>query len=66
MQRGLCFFQWALWQSLPQYLTRPQRAQLGILDMIRSQFAQEPALTREGGFLLFAVPIAKIILPDSR
>ena len=25
MQKGLCSFQWTLWQSLPQYLTRPQR-----------------------------------------
>ena len=52
MQRGLCSFQWALWQSLPQYLTRPQRAQLNILGLVRSQLAQARALSLEEGVFL--------------
>ena len=50
MQRGLCSFQWALWQSLLQYLTRPQREQLDMVGSWRSQWAQVPASSLEAGF----------------
>ena len=50
MQRGLCSFQWALWQSLPQYLTRPQREQLDRVGSWRSQWAQVSASSLEAGF----------------
>jgi hypothetical protein len=50
MHWGLCFFQWALWQSLPQYLTRPQREQLDRVGSWRSQWAQAPASSLEAGF----------------
>ena len=49
MQRGLCSFQWALWQSLLQYLTRPQREQLDRVGSWRSQWAQAPASSLEAG-----------------
>ena len=52
MQRGLCSFQWALWQSLPQYLTRPQREQLDRVGSWRSQWAQASASSLEAGFFL--------------
>ena len=52
MQRGLCFFQWALWQSLLQYLTRPQREQLDRVGSWRSQWAQASASSLEAGFFL--------------
>ena len=52
MQRGLWSFQCALWQSLPQYLTRPQRAQLDMVRSVRSQLAQAPASSLEEGFFL--------------
>ena len=50
MQRGLCFFQWALWQSLLQYSTRPQREQLDRVGSWRSQWAQAPSSSLEAGF----------------
>ena len=50
MQRGLCSFQWALWQSLLQYLTRPQREQLDRVGSWRSQWAQASASSLEVGF----------------
>ena len=50
MQRGLCSFQWALWQSLLQYLTRPQREQLDRVGSWRSQWAQMSASSLEAGF----------------
>ena len=52
MQRGLCSFQWALWQSLQQYLTRPQREQLDRVGSWRSQWAQASASSLEAGFFL--------------
>ena len=52
MHRGLWSFQWALWQSLPQYLTRPQRAQLDMVRSVCSQLAQAPASSLEEGFFL--------------
>ena len=58
MQRGLCFFQWALWQSLPQYLTRPQREQLDILGSTRSQLAQAPASSLEEGFFFIGMALS--------
>ena len=62
MQRGLCFFQWALWQSLPQYLTRPQRAQLDILGSTRSQLAQAPASSLEEGFFFIGMALGGVLL----
>jgi len=46
----LCSFQWALWQSLLQYLTRPQREQLNRVGSWRSQWAQASASSLEEGF----------------
>ena len=51
VQKGLCSFQWALWQSLPQYLTRLQRAQLDRVGPCRSQWAQAPVSLLGVGFL---------------
>ena len=62
MQKGLCFFQWALWQSLPQYLTRPQRAQLDIFGLICSQLTQAPASSLEEGFFFISMALGGIRL----
>ena len=62
MHWGLCSFQWALWQSLPQYLTRPQREQLDILGSTRSQLAQAPASSLEEGFFFISMALGGIRL----
>ena len=50
MQRGLCCSQSASWQSLPQYDTRPQRAQSDNFFSSRSQCLQALSSSPEGGF----------------
>ena len=52
MQRGLWSFQWPPWQSLSQYLTSPQRVQLGMVGSCCPQLPQVAASSLEGFFFI--------------
>ena len=62
MQRSLWSFQWALWQSLQQYLTRPQRAQLGMVGFCCPQLPQTTVSSLEEGFFFTGMALGGLRL----